>query len=294
MLICVTYVGGYDNFLRSNIDNEQDKRNFNTEAGKDMLPFRSYETAPTDASNTVQTKIPDAAPGPVITANPGEKVLYPLRWNNPHASELEVNVWIMNIPNAPVVVPIRKPTCSGEGYQDTVFSFTIPTNFNSLGTTIPRFTGCKKEGDCVLQVYAHSVEPRTYVIGIPIVVTGTVPAATATNTAGIQPAQPDVGLNLGQLPRDICLPSVDPSADIAVAVPRQARLVSDVFNHAYQNSNYSPYSGQQPLAISRNLQASAIISMIPANQGELGQALLKNQKPAVAARAAAIRNKVRK
>jgi len=144
----------------------------------------------------------------------------------------------------------------------------------------------------VLQVYAHSVEPRTYSIGIPIIVTGTVPAATATGAAGIQPVQQDVGMNLAALKRDICLSSVDPSADITVAVPRQARLVSDVFNHAYQNSDYSPYSGQQPEAISRNLQASAIISMIPANQGELGQALLKKQNPALAQKAANVRNTV--
>jgi len=287
--------GAYDNFLRSNIDNEQDKRNFNNEAGKDMLPFRSYEAAASDVSGTVQTKIPDGAPGPVITANPGEQTLYPLRWNNPHASELEVNVWIMNIPGRgaenPVVVPIRRPTCSGEGHQDNVFSFVIPTNFNDLGASIPGFTGCKKEGDCVLQVYAHSVEPRTYSMGIPLVVTGTVAPSTATALT-IQPAKTDVGMDLGQLPRDICLPSTDPRADIPVAVPRAARLVSDVFNHAYQNSDYSPYSGQQPEAISRNLQASAIISMIPANQGELGKALLQQTKPNVAAFAANLRNKV--
>jgi hypothetical protein len=117
--------------------------------------------------------------------------------------------------------------------------------------------------------------------------------ATATTTTGIQPAKTDVGLNLAALPRDICLPSTDAAADITTSVPRAARLVSDVFNHAYQNSDYSPYSGQQPEAISRNLQASAIISMIPANQGELGQALLKQQKPAVAAFAANLRNKAK-
>ena len=285
--------GAYDNFLRSNIDNEQDKRNFNNEAGKDMLPFRSLETAATDASGTVQTKIPDTAPlGPAFTVNPGEKTLYPLRWNNPHASELEVNVWIMNIPgrtvNNPIVVPIRRPTCSGEGHQDNVFSFVIPTNFNDLGNVIPGFTGCKKEGDCVLQVYAHSVEPRTYAIGIPLIVNGPVAPATAT-TLTIEKAKTDVGMDLGQLPRDTCLPSTDPRADIPVAVPREARLVSDVFNHAYQNSDYSPYSGQQPEAISRNLQASAIISMIPANQGELGKSILKQN---VANFAANLRNKV--
>merc|ERR1719215_1849101 len=33
----------YDNFLRSNIDNEQDNRDFDYEDGKDHLPFRTYE-----------------------------------------------------------------------------------------------------------------------------------------------------------------------------------------------------------------------------------------------------------
>jgi hypothetical protein len=284
--------GGYDNFLRSNIDNEQDKRNFNNEAGKDMLPFRSYEGGATDQSSTIQTKIPDQnpGPGPVITATPGVPVLYPLRWNNPHASELEVNIWIMKSgsPN-PVVVPIRLPTCSGEGHQDNVISFIVPSDFNELGSKIPGFKGCKAEGDCVLQVYAHSVEPRTYAIGVPLVVTGNVPTATATDLSGIQPAKQDVGLNLNQLTHEVCLPSTDPKADIPNAVPRAARLVSDVFNHAYQNSNYSPYSGQQPEAISTNLQAAGIISMIPANQGELGQAATPNN---VKQFAAGLRNKV--
>ncbi len=85
--------GAYDNFLRSNIDNEQDKRNFVKEEGRDMLPFRSYEAAVNDASNTVKTKIGTLAIGTVpgaVTATPGTPFLVPLRWNNPHASEIEV------------------------------------------------------------------------------------------------------------------------------------------------------------------------------------------------------------
>merc|ERR1719401_1535920 len=34
----------YDQFLRSNIDNQHDNRNFNEDAGRDMLPFRTLET----------------------------------------------------------------------------------------------------------------------------------------------------------------------------------------------------------------------------------------------------------
>jgi len=264
--------GGYDNFLRSNIDNEQDKRNFVTELGRDHLPFRTWEGQSLDNDRSHQTKIPNDGkpPGPVITVTPGEPYLVPLRWNNPHSSELEVNIWIMD---NKYVVPIRKPTCSGEGHQDNVFSFTVPTNFNQLGSRIPGFYGCKKRGDCVLQVYAHSVESRTYASGVPLVVTGDVPAFTATSL-NVEEAKTDVGLVLDSL-RDVCLGSNDPSANILTAVPRKARLVSDVFNHAYQNSDFSPYSGQQPEAISKNLQASAILKMVTGNRGELGKAKLR-------------------
>ena len=156
--------GGYDNFLRSNIDNQQDRRNFNTEPGRDHIPFRSYESASTDISSTVQTKIPrdGTPPGSTITATPGKAYIVPLRWNNPHSSELEVNIWISG---NKYVVPIRKPTCSGEGHQDNVFTFTVPTDFNQLGSRVPGFAGCKRVGDCVLQIYAHSVESRMYAMG---------------------------------------------------------------------------------------------------------------------------------
>jgi len=272
----------YDNFLRSNIDNEQDKRNFNTEPGKDHLPFRSFETAANTQSATVQAKITaDTPAGQAITATPGQPYSVPLRWNNPHAAELEINIWIM--PNAaipqPVVVPVMKPTCSGEGYQNQVFQFTIPTDYNQLSLKVPGFKGCNQVNDCVLQVYAHSVESRQYAIGTPLIVNAQMATGQATNQ--IQAAQPDPGLQLQPL-RDVCLARNSPDADIKNAVPRQARLISDVFNHAYQNSDYSPYSGQQPEAISRNLQASVILKMVTGNRGELGKALLAKENPAAA------------
>lgn len=270
---------GYDQFLRSNIDNEQDKRNFQTEDGKDHLPFRSYEGASVDSSTadpSIKTKIPATSPGAAITATPGVAFIVPLRWNNPHSSELEVNIWVSS---NKYVVPIRRPTCSGEGYQDNVFAFTVPSDFNSIGSIIPGWTGCKKVGDCVLQVYAHSVETRQYAMGTPLIVTGTVPAATATTTTNIKPAGVDVGQTLSKLTRDTCLSSSSDTANIITSVPRFARLISDVSNHAYQNSDYSPYSGQQPEAISRNLQAACIVKMVTGNRGELGKTLLKRQNP---------------
>merc|ERR1719199_1108682 len=267
----------YDNFLRSNIDNEQDNRNFDTEDGRDHLPFRSFESASTDKHESVKYKIPAKFPGTNITASPGEPVLVPLRWNNPHSSELEVNIWIVQ---NKYVIPIRRPACSGEGYQDNAFTFTVPQDFNSLGKKVPGFNGCKAVGDCVLQIYAHSVESRTYAMGTPLIVEGHDGSkADASDESQIQPAGADPALDLSKL-RTLCRPSDDPDVDIKTSVPHHARLVSDQYNHAYQNSDYSPYSGQQPGEISQNLQASVLLKMIPGNRGELGKHALKRDNPA--------------
>jgi len=88
----------------------------------------------------------------------------------------------------------------------------------------------------------------------------------------------DPGLDLTTL-RTLCLARSDPAARITTSLPQEARLISDVYNHAYQNSDYSPYSGQQPKEISKNMQASCVLKMIPANRGELGkQALLRDNR----------------
>jgi hypothetical protein len=263
----------YDNFLRSNIDNEQDKRNFNNEAGEDHLPFRSFRGAVTaaESGNTVQTKLPETS---FITATPGTPYNYPIRWNNPHASELEVNIWIMD---NKVVVPIQRPTCSGEGHKNNVFEFTIPEDFKTLSSQVTGFTGCNKVGDCILQVYSHSVESRTYSQGTPLVVTATMDPAgtTAKSISDLPEPKLDPALDLSKL-RALCRPKTDADAKIKTAVAQQARHVSDVYNHAYQNSDYSPYSGQQPDQISQNLQAAVILKMVTGNRGELGKSLLTN------------------
>ena len=115
----------YDNFLRSNIDNEQDNRNFNNEIGRDMLPFRTLEA---------NTNVVD-----VINAVPGVQTVIPLRWNNPHSAECEINIWIKNAAGSDVVIPIKKPSCCGEGYQDQVIDFTIPSDFIQLSSKVQGF-----------------------------------------------------------------------------------------------------------------------------------------------------------
>ena len=252
----------YDNFLRSNIDNEQDNRNFNNEIGRDMLPFRTLEA---------NTNVVD-----VINAVPGVQTVIPLRWNNPHSAECEINIWIKNAAGSDVVIPIKKPSCCGEGYQDQVIDFTIPSDFIQLSSKVQGFTGCNKIGDCTLQIYGHSVEPRTYAIGTPLIISNIV-MANGTITPQIAPSTIDPQLNLNVLPRDVCLPTTDATSNVISNVPKFARLVSDQFNHAYQNSDFSPYSGQQHEFISRNLQSATILRMTAANGGELGQSILSSE-----------------
>jgi len=285
--------GGYDNFLRSNIDNEQDKRNFEEEPGKDHLPFRSYESRADDLHESVKYKIAASPGAPALVATTGIPYLLPIRWNNPHSSEMEVNIWIMR-KNNPVVVPIRKPACFGEGYQDAIMEFTIPDDFKSLKSKIVGFDGCQKVGDCVLQVYAHSVESRTYAIGIPLLVKNQkggydVTRATATRDI-LEPAGTDRGVSYSSL-RPLCLHSNSPDVDITKCVPHSPRLVSDVFNHAYQDKDYSPYSGQQPEFISQNLQAAAFLKMSTSRRGELGYQLWKSTAPVASKRAIRLRRK---
>jgi len=269
--------GTYDTFLRSNIDNEQDKRDFNKESGLDHLPFRSFESAADDSHDSVKFKIEYSPAKPAIVVTTGIPYLVPFTWNNPHSSELEVNIWIMRNGD-PVVVPIRKPACSGEGYRHVMLDFTIPVDFSELGRKIEGFTGCKNVGDCVLQIYAHSVETRTYAIGVPLFVKNQKNESDVTEgtTNNILPAETDRGVRYTSL-RPLCLGSNSPETDIKSCVPRSPRLVSDVWNHAYQNSDYSPYSGQQPESISQNLQAACVLQMASANRGELGREYLKKE-----------------
>ena len=57
------------------------------------------------------------------TVQPGESISVPLRWNNPHASEMEVNVWIFEHGDKrPVVVrdSVRDCFCSGVNHGQSM------------------------------------------------------------------------------------------------------------------------------------------------------------------------------
>jgi hypothetical protein len=152
------------------------------------------------------------------------------------------------------VVPLMKPTCSGEGYQDNVFDFKVPKGFPNC---------CNKVGDCVLQVYAHSVESRMYSQGTPVVVIG---GTGIWDEKAAKEAEKDRAFDLDKL-RPLCLSRADPTSHHTNAVLYKASLSSDVYNHAYQNSDFSPYAGQQPQHISQNLQAACILKMTANNFG---------------------------
>ena len=482
----------YDNFLRSNIDNEQDNRNFNTERGLDMQPFRTCESqAPltyphnnggnAKCDGSLQNQNGGQTMNVILKAVPGEPRMTPLRWNNPHASEIEVNLWIM-CSDPPTIVPVKKPTCSGEGNQNNILQWAIPSDFNEMDwkscPSTACFDGCKKAGDCQLQIYAHSVETRQYSSATPIIIEGTKTTFQGTRlqysaipkdnaeaksyvypekfdleamVLGVEPADPskqgqrtktgqvrntqpvdpvanlkvcaspdkngvkdngdeavqkelggmdnlqtlnspqthlyicklndaqiqaestvdkvyfevftstgvnaafttvqggqrienyspyefsdltnhfggagikkikvtitlydttqpivkevyldlrsaqrwrfrrhllpacpgglqepaeDVRFNLAALNRETCMPSTDPNANYDKTTLQRAVLHSDVANHAYQNSDYSPYMGQQAGEISRTMQAAAIVHMTSGNRGELGKNMIPNQ-----------------
>jgi hypothetical protein len=66
----------YDNFLRSNIDNEQDNRNFETEIGRDMLPFRTLEGDAINNNVIVESDLLNNTNSQVLTFDNFQNIRY--------------------------------------------------------------------------------------------------------------------------------------------------------------------------------------------------------------------------
>jgi hypothetical protein len=199
----------YDQFLRSNIDNEANKRNAAKEAPLDMLPCRQD------------------AKGPRMQFTRGASNEMPLRWNNPHDSDCEVNIWVDGMTK---VAPIKRPFNCGGGYQDQKFTFTIPSDF----------PGCENESDnCVLQIYGHSVEPRTYAMCIDF-----------TLAKGNGNATPTLG------PKDVQKTQFQPAIHY-----------HDSFDTSHVDSAYSGYRGQQGEFIRDELKAAIQLQSYVGNGG---------------------------
>ena len=214
-----------DQFLRSNIDNEANQRNTANELAQDMLPCRQ-----------------DAV-GQVMQFQKNAFYEIPLKWNNPHDSDCEVNIFSNGMST---VTPVKAPFNCGGGYKDQLHSFKIPDDFQ----------GCTSANDsCRLQIYGHSVEPRTYAMCIDFVISPTAPPG---------------------------LPSAltHPDKDIPKAVPQAAVHFSDSFDTSHIDSQYSGYRGQQPNAIRPQLRAAIEIQSYLGNGGLVPLGNIDKQKAA--------------
>ncbi|KAI8905060.1 hypothetical protein EDD86DRAFT_71130 [Gorgonomyces haynaldii] len=208
-----------DNFIRSNVDNEANKRNAALEAPQDMMPCRQNETLPG------------------MTFTRGLTTELPLRWNNPHDSDCEVNVFTNNLAT---VTPVKRPFNCGGGYQNQRFTFTIPTDF----------PGCENAAEkCTLQVYAHSVETRTYAMCIDFTLNPSVPAKPANVKRQANGTVPTNG------------------KDILVSVPQDAIHYFDSFDTSHVDSQFSGYRGQQQAFIRDDLAAAIELRSFLGNGG---------------------------
>jgi hypothetical protein len=201
-------VADNDQFLRSNIDNQANKRNAALEKPLDMLPCRQDQK------------------GQLMTFRRGVPIELPLRWNNPHDSDCEINIWVDGMRR---VSPIKRPFNCGGGYQDQRFNFIIPNDF----------PGCETPSEnCFVQLYGHSVEPRTYAICIDFVLE----RGTNTNTT------------FGPL-------------DLETTQFQPAIHYWDSFDTAHVDSAYSGYRGQQGEFIRDELKAAIQLQSYLGNGG---------------------------
>ncbi|TPX55444.1 hypothetical protein PhCBS80983_g05308 [Powellomyces hirtus] len=215
-----------DNFLRSNVDNEANKRNTNTEAPKDMTPCRQ------DGLGN----------GPAMTLTAGQNFEIPLQFNNPHDGECEVNIWTNMQAAVPDVAPITRFPCGG-GFAQNRPNVTIPADFPNV---------CGAGAGCVMQLYWHTVEPRTY--------------AVCT----------DVQINAGAAPAGAgaAAPARLRTRQESTVVFNKALLYADSFDTAHIDSTHSGYRGQQPALVGANLAARIEMQSFTGNGG-----LLKDAEP---------------
>jgi hypothetical protein len=209
-----------DQFIRSNVDNEANQRNTATEAGLDMMPCRQNER------------------GPAMQFQRGVAQEIPLRWNNPHDSDCEVNIWTDGLTQ---VAPIRRPFTCGGGFQNQRFAFTVPADFPA--------GKCETAAEnCVVQLYAHSVEPRTYAMCVDF-----------TLQPGAAPPPSNRTLTKRQ--------AINAAKDIPVTNFQPAVHFNDAFDTAHVDSQYSGYRGQQPAFIRDELKAAIQLQSFTGNGG---------------------------
>jgi len=149
----------------------------------------------------------------------------------------------MFINNFQQVVPLMRPSPCGGGYTQNDITFTIPTNF--AGCTSPA------EG-CAIQIYAHSVEPRTYAMCMDVTLTAAAANTTATAPGGfgVQGALTKRAAAGGKL--------------VDNPIPQPAIHYSDSFDTAHIDSTRSGYRGQQLQYLDPEVKAAIdLYSYIP-------------------------------
>jgi hypothetical protein len=208
-----------DQFIRSNVDNEANKRNTATEAALDMMPCRQAEK------------------GPAMQFTRGQAQEIPLRWNNPHDSDCEFNIWTDGLTR---VAPIKRPFTCGGGFQNQRVSFTVPSDFPA--------GKCESAAEnCVLQLYAHSVEPRTYAMCVDFTLTAGVARSSNSTLTKRQ--------------------TINNQKDIPTTQFQPAVHFNDAFDTAHVDSQYSGYRGQQPQFIRDELKAAIQLQSFTPNGG---------------------------
>jgi hypothetical protein len=140
-----------------------------------------------------------------------------------------VNIWVDGMSR---VAPIRRPFPCGGGYQDQRFAFAIPTDFPAGKCENPN-------ENCVLQIYGHSVEPRTYAMCIDF----TLATGVANATASLTPN------------------------DVRTTQFQKAIHYHDSFDTSHVDSAYSGYRGQQGSFIRDELKAAIQLQSFVGNGG---------------------------
>ncbi|KAJ3181062.1 hypothetical protein HDU85_003767 [Gaertneriomyces sp. JEL0708] len=209
-----------DNFLRSNIDNEANQRNTNNELAKDMTPCRQD----------------GLGQSPLMQLQPGQNFEIPLQFNNPHDGECEVNIWANMNQTVPDVAPIARFACGG-GFAQNRPNVTLPADFP--------VDVCAPGKGCLMQLYWHTVEPRTYAVCTNVEIT---PGAAAPKKL---------------FTRQTTSVKFNP-----------ARCFADSFDTAHIDSTHSGYRGQQPEAVGAQLAARIEMQSFTGNGG-----LLKDAEP---------------
>ena len=229
----------YDQYIRSNIDNQQNKRDEEREAAHDMLPCRQ----PFQQME-------------IVGIARGQEADFPIRWNNPHESSCEINLWTGDMTQN---CAIRKPFNCGGGFKNQLFKFTVPADTPGCDTP---------EDECFLQLYGHSVETRTYAICTRFFFNGGAATESKTPQESENSERKRSLRSLqtaGTVPFDYTQnnPTLDTYESAQGSTGSEASCVMkdsinywDSFDSSHKDKDFSVYRGQQPKDVLPHVKAA--------------------------------------